>query len=107
VLGLVLCLNGHATTHLPLVTSTLNSGNLALFGARGTWPHGPMRPTPPFLGAVIPLTVQHFGTDFGRHACAEFRHEKFLEARFTHTRGQNGEPGTELEGGKMAGGLTS
>jgi hypothetical protein len=66
-----------------------------------------MRPTPPSLGALISLTVRHFGTNFGRHACAEFRHGKRPEARFTHTQVRNGEPVTELEGGKMAGGLTS
>jgi hypothetical protein len=34
------------------------------------------------------------------------RHEKRPEARFIHPQVQNGEPVTELEGVKMAGGLT-
>jgi hypothetical protein len=54
----------------------------------------PMRPTPPSLGALIPLTVRHFGTNFGMHAGAGFWHGKRPEARFTHTQVQNGEPET-------------
>jgi hypothetical protein len=53
-----------------------------------------MRPTPPSLGALIPLTVGHFGTNFRRHACAGFRHGKRREARFSHTQVRNGEPET-------------
>jgi hypothetical protein len=66
----------------------------------------PMRPTPPFSGALVSLTVRQFSTNFGRRACAEFRHGKRPGARFIHTQVRNGEPVTELEGEKMAGGLT-
>jgi hypothetical protein len=67
---------------------------LALF-MRGTWPYvPPMRPIPPTLGALIPLTVRHFGTNFRRHVCTGCRHGNHVEARFIHTQVQNGKPVT-------------
>jgi hypothetical protein len=56
------------------------------FYALTTWPHGPMRPTPPTLGAQDPLTVRNFGTNFGMHMCVGFRHGKCPEARLDTQR---------------------
>jgi hypothetical protein len=64
-------------------------------GRSETWPHGPMRPTPPSSGALVPLTVRQFGTNYGTRVGADFRHQKRLEARFIHPQVRNGEPETE------------
>jgi hypothetical protein len=62
-----------------------------------TWPHAPNTSE---LGALVPVNVRQFDTNFGTCMGAEFRHGKRSEARFTFTQVQNGEPVTELEGEK-------
>jgi len=67
---------------------------------RGRWPHGPMRPTPPFLGALFRVTVRQISAICGTRVGAGFCDGKRPEAGFTLPQVQNGEPVTELEGGK-------
>jgi hypothetical protein len=46
--GFKTILNAPATCHAIVWPKTVSP-----FGARVTWPHGPMRPTPPSSGALI------------------------------------------------------
>ena len=77
----------------------LNKEQLALF-VRGMWPHGPMRPTPPFQGALFSLMVLRFGTFCGTRVCWVYAHENALELGSFFPQVQNGAQVTELEGEK-------
>ena len=76
------------------------------FIARGTWPHGPMRPTPPTWGALFPLTVRRFGPNCGTHTWADFMHGKTLSAGFYFPTGAKWRTGCRAWKGKMAASIT-
>jgi hypothetical protein len=68
--GFKTILNAPATCHTIVWSKTVSP-----FGVRGTWPHGPMRPTPPSSGALISLTVRQIGAFCGTRVCWVYAHE--------------------------------